>query len=329
MSEEKNISEEKSHGQTSPLKDPAENAKAGNADENISPQLLAQNNPQQPEATKSTASDTSPEAIEQVQITQETDNVKQETLQLPTENMEVHHHPHLHHSKKWKDYLFEFLLLFLAVSAGFFVENQREHYIEQKRANQFSKQLLADLRLDSGLFENKNKPILRIQEGYDKLLYMLTQKTGATDREILETLLPIAFVFDFPATATTYNQMKTSGSLRYIENPDLTAHLQQYYDVLLPRSIKIADASQAYYSENINPFYLKHLRIQDYDPFNDTLINKNPLIMGRSKQTDQELANIMGGYRSLLKIQLITMNVPALKKINETIALVKKEYDLE
>ena len=40
-----------------------------------------------------------------------------------TENMEPHHHPHVHHSKKWKDYLFEFLMLFLAVTAGFFRES--------------------------------------------------------------------------------------------------------------------------------------------------------------------------------------------------------------
>ena len=111
--------------------------------------------------------------------------------------------------------------------------------------------------------------------------------------------------------------MKTSGSLRYIENQDLTAHLQHYYDVLLPGCIKIADASLAYFSENIVPFYLKHIRIQDYDPFNDTLINKNPLILERSSQTNQELANIMGHYRSLLKIQLVSMNQPALKKLKK------------
>ena len=73
---------------------------------------------------------------------------KDEEPKLPStaESMEIHH-PHHHHSRKWKDFLFEFLLLFLAVTAGFFVENEREHYIERKRANQYSKQLLADLRV--------------------------------------------------------------------------------------------------------------------------------------------------------------------------------------
>ena len=58
------------------------------------------------------------------------------TLNLQPSDMEVHHHGHVHEKKKWKDYLFQFLMLFLAVTLGFFVENQREHYIENQRAKQ-------------------------------------------------------------------------------------------------------------------------------------------------------------------------------------------------
>jgi hypothetical protein len=254
--------------------------------------------------------------------------VHSETSQ-PLTDMETHHHPHVHHSKKWKDYLFEFVMLFLAVTTGFLVENKREHYIEHQRARQFSKQLIADLRLDSALFEDRSRTIQSMQKGYDSLQYLLTGKSNVADKEILKILLPLAFAFDVPATASTYNQMKTSGSLRYIENADLTNHLQHYYDVLLPRCIRIAEASLTYFSDHINPFYLKHIRIQDFDPFNDSLINDNPVLINRNKDTDQELANIMGGYRSLLKIQAVTMNEPALKKIKETIPILKTEYDLE
>ena len=51
--------------------------------------------------------------------------------------------------------------------------------------------------------------------------------------------------------------------------------------------------------------------------------------MEHTRQTHQELANIMGGYRNLLKIQVITMNDPALQKIKETIFILKKEYELK
>ena len=48
--------------------------------------------------------------------------------------MEVHHHSH--HPKKWKEYLTEFLMLFLAVSMGFIAENIREKYVENERSNE-------------------------------------------------------------------------------------------------------------------------------------------------------------------------------------------------
>ena len=155
-------------------------------------------------------------------------------LQLPTENMEIHHHAHGHHRKRWKNYLYEFLMLFLAVTAGFFVENTRESYIEHHRANQFSKQVLADLRLDSIMFEDRNRRISNMQVGHDSLLYLLTKKVMRVPGKFWKRCFPITFVFDVPATTTTYNQMKSSGSLRYIGNTELTSHLQHYYDVLLP-----------------------------------------------------------------------------------------------
>jgi hypothetical protein len=52
--------------------------------------------------------------------------------------MEVHHHSHTsdpdsHRGrKKLTHYFFEFLMLFLAVFAGFLAENWREHIVERK-----------------------------------------------------------------------------------------------------------------------------------------------------------------------------------------------------
>src|SRR4030095_16001891 len=59
------------------------------------------------------------------------------SVESEKETMEAHHHPHIHHNKKWKDYLFEFAMVFLAITAGFFMENQRKHHIESKRENQY------------------------------------------------------------------------------------------------------------------------------------------------------------------------------------------------
>src|SRR5215204_6559298 len=62
--------------------------------------------------------------------------------------MEVHQHTHTPR-KKWTHYFWEFLMLFLAVTLGFFVENQREHYIEHQRETQFINSLFNDIRSDT------------------------------------------------------------------------------------------------------------------------------------------------------------------------------------
>ena len=42
--------------------------------------------------------------------------------------MEVHHHPHVPtHSKPWKEYVLEGLMIFIAVTLGYGAENIREH----------------------------------------------------------------------------------------------------------------------------------------------------------------------------------------------------------
>ena len=61
--------------------------------------------------------------------------------------MEVHHHTH--HPKRWKEYFWEFFMLFLAVFCGFLAELQLEHYIENQREKQFMVTLIEDLKSDS------------------------------------------------------------------------------------------------------------------------------------------------------------------------------------
>ena len=61
--------------------------------------------------------------------------------------MEVHHSHHK--PKNWKEYITEFVMLFAAVTLGFFAENYREHKIIDHRMEENYQALLQDLRQDS------------------------------------------------------------------------------------------------------------------------------------------------------------------------------------
>jgi len=67
--------------------------------------------------------------------------------------MEVHHHSHSS-GKKWTHYLWEFLMLFLAVFAGFLAENQREHYVEDQRSKTLTKIFIKNYMMTRFQFSN-------------------------------------------------------------------------------------------------------------------------------------------------------------------------------
>jgi hypothetical protein len=67
--------------------------------------------------------------------------------------MEVHAHSHTER-KKFTHYLWEFLMLFLAVFCGFLAENFREHQVEKSRGEQYIKSFYEDLRTDTTRLNN-------------------------------------------------------------------------------------------------------------------------------------------------------------------------------
>lgn len=65
--------------------------------------------------------------------------------------MEVHHHPHIE-KKGIKEYFFEFVMIFLAVTLGFIAENLREYIKDNNEITQDIKSVLSDLNSDVAHF---------------------------------------------------------------------------------------------------------------------------------------------------------------------------------
>ena len=62
--------------------------------------------------------------------------------------MEVHHHPKVE-KKNFKEYFLEGLMIFLAVSLGFFAESLREHVGNKSQEREYISSLNEDLKLDT------------------------------------------------------------------------------------------------------------------------------------------------------------------------------------
>ena len=139
--------------------------------------------------------------------------------------MEVHHHSH--HPKKWKEYITEFLMLFLAVTLGFLAENIREKQIEDHRAKEF-------IELFKNEVYNNNKQIdsildqdIALLRGNERVYYELaTSDKGLSLFDLSDTLN--LYLYRFSNDKRIFDQMKNSGSLRYIKDKNLIDMITSY-----------------------------------------------------------------------------------------------------
>jgi len=151
--------------------------------------------------------------------------------------MEVHTHPHTPR-KKFTHYLWEFFMLFLAVTAGFFMENLREHYVERQRAHEFAESLIADLKKDTVMLVSDIKQIDFVAPRIDTFRTLAQTKNindypGGTWYYYARFT---SWYFSFNLNNATIEQLKSSGSLRYFKNKEVINAIAQYDRIC--RSIK-------------------------------------------------------------------------------------------
>jgi len=133
--------------------------------------------------------------------------------------MEVHHHAHTPR-KKWHHYFWEFLMLFLAVTLGFLVENQREHYIEHLRARQYALSLIEDLKKDTAEFNILKGTYIKNINKIDSFRTILKNQSLAKipGGSLYYYCEPGLWSFAIIFHDATIQQLKNSGSLRYFSS---------------------------------------------------------------------------------------------------------------
>ena len=144
--------------------------------------------------------------------------------------MEVHHSHHSHGKKNFKEYITEFLMLFLAVSLGFLAENYREHQIEISRGKIYLSELKADLMNDSTSLQNKVFLVQNQKEAADSIYALY--RNGNWETHINEIYFYYAIISlrnSWEPNDATWEQAINSGTLRYLNNEELVKKLKAYY----------------------------------------------------------------------------------------------------
>jgi len=145
---------------------------------------------------------------------------KSQNQKILTESMEVHKHPHhVMHKKKWNEYLLEFFMIFFAVFLGFIAETIREHATENSRAKEFASSMVKDLQGDTTQLRSYNSYFSRAATNIDTLMQLLSVNDPAkipSGKLYWYGLWGGAHRYFVPNDAT-FQQMKSSGSLRYFK----------------------------------------------------------------------------------------------------------------
>ena len=190
--------------------------------------------------------------------------------------MEVHHPQHPTHKKNWSEYIIEFVMLFAAVTLGFFAENVREHKIMNERKDQNLFSILQDLKQDSiylvSTIKYSDDGIRYFQKLKAKLYEFHDNKLSENEfikftMDNIDSSFVNQTVF---LNSSSYKNMIATGNLTYVESKDLKWKLSNYYETWNKRIEVNGDEI-----DNVNNyFYREHLPIRK-TYFNNILESSN------------------------------------------------------
>ena len=151
---------------------------------------------------------------------------------LETEVMEVHHHPNVE-KKNFKEYFLEFLMIFLAVTMGFFAENIRENLANNHKEKEYIVSLIEDLKEDTMKLNEGIRFNTEQSEGYDSLInywYSIPYSDSSVRYMYYLYRKYTGNYWHLLFTRRTIDQLKNAGGMTFVRNKTASDSVINYYD---------------------------------------------------------------------------------------------------
>jgi len=251
--------------------------------------------------------------------------------------MEVHHHTHdqasPHHKKNWKNYFWEFLMLFMAVFCGFLAEYQLEHKIEKEREIQYIYSLINDLKTDKTKLDRNLIIFQKSHLMQDTAIELLSSLKSGFKLHFYKSFQAFMSYPDFIYSDATIQQLKNSGGFRLIKNQKVVDRIMNYDANVKRALINEAGLEIAMYKTSdcsikiFNQSYLFQQLKKGVAPIQlenngfDFLLIHDTIILS-------QYANQLSYHSNLSKI--VTKNMQEVKlNADELLSFLKKEYNIE
>ncbi len=247
--------------------------------------------------------------------------------------MEVHHHAHTPR-QKWTHYFCEFLMLFLAVTLGFLVENQREHYIENQRAKSYAANMYLELKKDTLELDSLIKQVRDFCKKLDTFCLLRETKDQNINGMLYYYSNYTTYGASFSPNNATLEQLKNSGNLRYLQK-DVANKISEY-DKFLQDLDKELTTARAEYNK------ITQLRLQIFDGIispdfyatdikisRDSMFNFNPPLVNDDPKLMKEFTGWVKYTSEVYREQVFNHFRPLKKRAVELMALLEKKYHLK
>ncbi len=254
--------------------------------------------------------------------------------------MEVHHHPHVE-KKNFKEYFLEFLMIFLAVTMGFFAENVREHISDRAKEREYITSFIEDLKNDTATLHQEIPKMKQSIKGLDTLINQtyLYIKGNADTRLMYYTYHhDCRGVFNLQLSQRTINQLKNSGNMRLIQD-EKAANIISSMEVGF-ESLRESTRFYLTRQEDAAAFGLKIFDFEEYKKANTkkdgTLSTNDEGFLALTYQpplnnTDtaylKEFSARVGYFRNAFDVYVSKLDL-AIPEVEASIAYLKKNYHL-
>lgn len=251
--------------------------------------------------------------------------------------MEVHHHSSDTGShagkagKRFKHYLFEFLMLFLAVFCGFLAENFREHQVEHRRENVYMHSLVEDLQTDTSNLIHIVKFGQIVSSRIQALVDFINNDSAKINvQRLYELSIQSGRVVNINFEDRTSSQLKNAGEMRLIRNKKVADSIRNYWSIIkVMDDIKNRLESLGHDATEVSVklFNNKYHKFMDMnDPLRSAvsilpgakLINDDPKLLAEYSNWKQNRILVLNNYIRYMNI--------AKDMATNLILLIKKEY---
>ena len=250
--------------------------------------------------------------------------------------MEVHHHPDLE-KKGFKEYFWEFIMILLAVTLGFFAENFREYISAREKEHANINSMVKNLSTDSIMVETSIEGVDNVKLKIDTLMQLIRSGEYKTEQEMFYRLAYITRGFrEFEYSNVTFEQMQSSGSFGLIRNKMIRNDLVNYNN-FINTDIKQLE-SRVLETERNQADWQNNILNDTYYPSVDSIINHHALRTHFYRSGDHTLpgsqdqpAQFLKLYNLLFERNVIfnyyRLELANLKDMNrQLLASIKKEY---